>query len=97
MNGVKEYEASSSEMETVFTDAKNNSNEQIKQAKKLIKSGVDSMMVIPVDMVAADQRIDSENCCRSGKASGHHHQGCTGDRDDVCGYEPGIPVDFSCV
>lgn len=54
MNGVKEYEDGNEEMEAVYTDAENDSNKQIEQAEELIARGVDSLMVTPVDMVAAE-------------------------------------------
>lgn len=54
LNGVKEYEAASKEIKAVYVDAANDSNKQIEQAEAFIKQGVDSMMVIPVDMVAAE-------------------------------------------
>lgn len=54
LSGVKEYEAEHKEMKAIYSDAGNDSNKQIEQAEALIEQDVDSMMVIPVDMVAAE-------------------------------------------
>jgi inositol transport system substrate-binding protein len=55
LDGVKEYvDEHSNEMKAEYIDAENDSNKQIEQAEQFIEQGVDAIMLIPVDVIAAE-------------------------------------------
>ncbi|MFD1170124.1 substrate-binding domain-containing protein [Oceanobacillus caeni] len=55
LDGVKEFvDEHSNEMKAEYIDAGNDSNKQIEQAEQFIEQGVDAIMLIPVDVIAAE-------------------------------------------
>ncbi|WP_068675004.1 substrate-binding domain-containing protein [Oceanobacillus sp. Castelsardo] len=55
LDGVKEFvDEHSNEMKADYIDAGNDSNKQIDQAEQFIEQGVDAIMLIPVDVIAAE-------------------------------------------
>ncbi|MDT8861956.1 substrate-binding domain-containing protein [Alkalihalobacillus sp. MEB130] len=58
LDGMKEYSEKQTDIEVIYMDTGNDHNTQIKQVDQFIAEGVDAILALPVDLIAAEFAVD---------------------------------------